>query len=253
MFSNAIVQKPSKSMINGLTDANLGLPDYQKALKQHDVYVSALIDCGLKVTVLDSDEKFPDSTFVEDSALLTPNCAIITYPGAPSRRGEIIGMKNVVQEFYSNIEEIVSPGTVEAGDIMMVGNHYYIGLSVRTNQNGAEQVIGFLNKYGMTGSVIKLEKVLHLKTGLAYLDNNNLVVCGEFLSDPELKKFNIIEISEDESYAANCIWINGKVLIPSGYPKAKESIINAGYSVVELDMSEFRKLDGGLSCLSLRF
>jgi dimethylargininase len=253
MFLNAIVKKPSKSMINGLTDANLGQPDYQKALQQHEAYVSALIDCGLKVKVLEADENFPDSTFVEDPALLTPHCAIITNPGASSRRGEIVTMKNAVSEFYSNIEEIVSPGTVEAGDIMMVGNHYYIGLSARTNQNGAEQVISILNKYGMTGSVIRLEKVLHLKTGLAYLENNNLVVCGEFLSDPELKKFNFVEITEDESYAANCIWINDKVLIPSGYPKAKQSIVNAGYSVIELDMSEFRKLDGGLSCLSLRF
>lgn len=253
MFSNAIVRKPSKSMINGLTDANLGLPDYLKALQQHEAYIQALIDCELKVTVLEADENFPDSTFVEDVALLTPHCAIITNPGAPSRRGEIIEMKKIVSEFYSNIEEIENPGTVEAGDIMMVGNHYYIGLSARTNKNGAEQIITILNKYGMTGSVIKLEKVLHLKTGLAYLENNNLVVCGEFLSDPELKKFNFIEIAEDESYAANCIWINDKVLIPSGYPKAKQSIIDAGYSVIDLDMSEFRKLDGGLSCLSLRF
>lgn len=110
---------------------------------------------------------------------------------------------------------------METGDIMMVGNHYYIGLSKRTNQNGAEQVILILNKYGMSGSVIKLEKVLHLKTDLAYLEKNNLVVCGEFLSNPEFDKFNFIEISEDESYAANCIWINDNVLIPSGYPKAK--------------------------------
>jgi len=175
MFSNAIVRKPSKSMINGLTDANLGVPDYQKALDQHESYVHALKECGLNVKELDADENFPDSTFVEDIALLTPRCAIITNPGAPSRRGEIIGMKKVVQEFYSNIEEIMASGRVEAGDIMMIGSHFYIGLSERTNQNGAEQVISILNKYGMTGSAVKLEKVLHLKTGLAYLENNNLV------------------------------------------------------------------------------
>ncbi|MCK5341886.1 MAG: N(G),N(G)-dimethylarginine dimethylaminohydrolase, partial [Candidatus Heimdallarchaeota archaeon] len=122
-----------------------------------------------------------------------------------------------------------------------------------TNQNGAEQVIGILNKYEMTGSVVKLEEVLHLKTGLAYLENNNLVVCGEFLSNPEFEKFNIIEISEDESYAANCVWINNKVLIPLGFPDTKQKIEAAGYSVIEVDVSEFRKLDGGLSCLSLRF
>ncbi len=253
MFSNAIVRKPGKSIINGLTDANLGIPDYQKAINQHKVYINALIDCGLKVKVLEADENFPDSTFVEDVALLTPFCAIITNPGAKSRKGEIVGIKKTIQEYYTKIEEIHSPGTVEAGDIMMVGTHYFIGISERTNLNGAQQVIQILKKYGMTGSVIKLKNMLHLKTGLAYLENNNLVACGEFLSEPAFEKFNIIEIPLEESYAANCIWINGKVLIPKGYPITYSKIKEAGYVTVELEMSEFRKLDGGLSCLSLRF
>ncbi len=253
MFSNAIVRKPGKSMIKGLSNANLGVPDYKKAVEQHESYVSALKFCGVEVEVLEADENFPDSTFVEDVALLTPHCAIITNPGALSRRDEIIGIKKTIQKYYTNIEHILLPGTVEAGDIMMVGTHFYIGLSERTNLNGAEQVINILNKYGMSGSVIKLEKVLHLKTGLAYLENNNLVVCGEFLSNPEFQKFNIIEIPDEESYAANCIWVNNNVLIPKGYPISKQRVSNAGYHVLEVDMSEFRKLDGGLSCLSLRF
>jgi dimethylargininase len=253
MFSNAIVRKPGQSMVKGLTEANLGIPDYRKAIRQHNAYVCALQDCGLTVRELAADEQFPDSTFVEDTALLTPHCAIITNPGALSRRGEIVDIKRVVEEFYTDIEEILLPGTVEAGDIMMVGSHYYIGLSARTNLNGAEQTIRILNKYGMSGSVIKLEKVLHLKTGVAYLENNNLVACGEFVSNPEFEKFNIIEIPESESYAANCIWINDTVLIPKGYPVARQKIKDAGYQIIDVDVSEFRKLDGGLSCLSLRF
>lgn len=253
MFSNAIVRKPSRSMIQGLTSANLGIPDYQNALRQHENYVAALKNCGVKVEVLDADENYPDSTFVEDVALLTPHCAIITNPGAPSRRGEITAMSKVLKSYYSSIEYIVTPGYVEAGDIMMVGNHYYIGLSARTNPEGAEQLISILNMYGMTGAIVKLKKVLHLKTGLAYLENNNMVVCGEFLSHSEFRKFNIIEISEEESYAANCVWANNKVIVPAGYPIAKRKLVDAGYSVIEVDVSEFRKLDGGLSCLSLRF
>ena len=253
MFSNAIVRKPGRSMIEGLTKANLGVPDYHKAVEQHDSYIHALKECGLEVREMEEDESFPDSTFVEDTALLTPHCAIITNPGAPSRKGEIIEIKSLVKEYYSKVEEILEPGTVEAGDIMTVSDHYYIGLSARTNLDGAEQLIRILKNYRMSGSVVKLEKVLHLKTGLAYLENNNLVVCGEFLSNPEFKKFNIIEIVKEESYAANCVWINDKVLIPKGYPITKQKIIDAGYSIIEVDMSEFRKLDGGLSCLSLRF
>lgn len=252
-FKNAIVRKPSKSMIRGLTSTNLGVPNYQLALRQHEAYIAALQSCGLKTIILDADENYPDSTFVEDVALLTSYCAIITNPGAPSRRGEITGIKQVLSEYYSEIEAIRAPGTLEAGDIMMVGSHYYIGLSARTNEEGAKQLIHILEKYGLIGSVVKLEKVLHLKTGLAYLENNNLVVCGEFLSRTEFQKFNRIEIPEEESYATNCIWVNGTVLIPTGFPIAKQKIKAAGYPIIEVDVSEFQKLDGGLSCLSLRF
>jgi len=253
MFTKAIVRKPGKSMINGLTEAEFGIPDHKKAIAQHDDYICALKEFGLVVRELEADENYPDSVFVEDTALLTPFCAIITNPGATSRRGEIIGIKPIIKEYYSNIEEVKLPGTVEAGDIMMVGTHYYIGISERTNVNGAEQVIKILRKYGMDGSLIKLNEVLHLKTGLAYLENNNLLACGEFITNPEFSKFNILEIPKKESYAANCVWINGNVLVPKGFPVSKQKILDAGYPVLEIDVSEFRKLDGGLSCLSLRF
>ena len=141
MFSHAIVRKPGRSLIKGLTKANFGIPDYYDAIDQHKAYVSALRECGLTVRELDAEERFPDSTFVEDTALLTPLCAIITNPGALARKGEELEMRKVIREYYFDVEEILSPGTVEAGDIMMVGDHYYIGLSERTNLDGAEQVI----------------------------------------------------------------------------------------------------------------
>ena len=136
---------------------------------------------------------------------------------------------------------------------MMVGSHYYIGLSDRTNIHGAKQLIGLLQKHGYTGSTIELKEVLHLKTGLSYLENNFLAICGEFTSDPAFEGFDQIEIPESESYAANCIWVNDNVIIPYGYPLAKNNISRAGYNILEVDVSEFKKLDGGLSCLSLRY
>ncbi|RLD61023.1 MAG: N(G),N(G)-dimethylarginine dimethylaminohydrolase [Bacteroidetes bacterium] len=253
MFTKAIVRRPCKNMTQGITSANLGTPDYDKAVKQHNEYIEALKKCGLDVTILEANEKYPDSVFVEDVALLTPHCAIITNPGAASRQGEIEEMRKVLSEFYENIEEIKSPGTIEAGDIMMVGSHFYIGLSARTNKEGANQIINILNKNGMTGSTVTLEKVLHLKTGMSYLENHNLVLSGEFLTKPEFQKFNILKVDDDESYSSNCIWVNGTVLVPKGYPKSKSTIEKAGYKTIEVDVSEFRKLDGGLSCLSLRF
>ena len=253
MFTKAIARKPCEAMVNGLTSAKIGKPDYRQALVQHADYIEALKECGLQVTVLAADENFPDSTFVEDVALLTPRCAILTNPGAPSRRLETHAMLETIRNFYPNVEMIEAPGTVEAGDIMMVGDHYYIGLSERTNQAGADQVIAILDNHGLQGSVVKLAEVLHLKTGLGYLENNNLLACGEFLSMPEFQQFNLIEIDPQEAYAANSVWINGTVLTPKGFPGTRASIASEGYKVREVDVSEFQKLDGGLSCLSLRF
>jgi dimethylargininase len=253
MFTKAIVRTPSKAMVNGLSSAELGLPDYQNALVQHADYIEALKECGLHVTVLPADENFPDSTFVEDVALMTPRCAILTNPGAPTRTLETRSMLSTIREFYENVEMIKEPGHVEAGDIMMVGKHFYIGLSQRTNRTGAEQMIAILEKYGMRGSMVDLVEVLHLKTGLGYLENNNLLACGEFLNKPEFQQYNLLQVDPEEAYAANSVWVNGTVLTPKGYPKTRALIESAGYRVRQVDVSEFRKLDGGLSCLSLRF
>ena len=253
LFTRAIVRVPCKEIVNGLTTSNLGKPDYKKALEQHTKYIELLKQCGLAVTILQPDSNYPDSVFVEDTAVITPHCAIITNPGAHSRRGEIVEIKEVLKKFFTNIEHIQSPGTLDGGDIIMVGDHCYIGLSKRTNLAGAQQIIKILNKYGITSSIVHLKKVLHLKSGVTYLENNNLVAAGEFIKKQDFQKFNIIEIDEDENYAANCVWINGVVLVPKDFPKAKKAIESAGYNTVEVDVSEFRKIDGGLSCLSLRF
>lgn len=253
MFTKAIVREPCRAMVNGLSSANLGTPDYRKALLQHEGYIEALEACGLQVTVLPAHDGFPDSTFVEDVALMTTRCAILTNPGAPSRTDEAGLMLSTIGEFYRNIEIIENPGTVEAGDIMMVGEHFYIGLSERTNQAGAQQVISILERYGFHGSLVTLNEVLHLKTGLGYLENNKLLACGEFLNKPEFQKYHLLEVDPDEAYAANSVWINGTVLTPAGFPKTRALIESAGYKIRAVDVSEFQKLDGGLSCLSLRF
>jgi len=255
MFKNVIVKKPAKSMVDGISNAELGKPDYEKAVKQHEKYIEALKTCGVKVKVLEAEEKYPDSCFVEDPALVTKKCAIITNLGADSRKGEEKAIYEALKEYFpeDKIEKIKAPGTIEGGDIMMVGDHFYIGLSARTNKEGADQMIEYLEKYGFTASTVELEEVLHLKTGLAYLENNNLLAAGEFVEKDVFQKYNIIEISEDESYAANCIWVNGKVIVPEGFENAEKKIRDLGYDVIVLDVSEFRKLDGGLSCLSLRF
>ena len=255
MFKNVIVRVPSKTISEGLTSADEGKPIYEKALVQHENYVSALTKTGVNVTVLGPEDDFPDSCFVEDVALCTSKCAIITRPGALSRRKEaaLPDMLEALQKFYDTIEYIEDPGTIEAGDIMMVGDHFYIGLSARTNEEGAKQMIAILEKHGLSGQMVEMKEMLHLKTGLAYLENNNLLVAGEFKTAPEFKDFNKIEVEISEDYGANCIWMNGYVIVPEGYPNVQQKIEALGYKVLVVDTSEYRKIDGGLSCLSLRF
>lgn len=256
MFKNVIVRKPAKSMIDGITSApELGKPDYELAVRQHDAYIEALKQCGVSVTELEALEEYPDSCFVEDVAVLTKKCAIITNPGAPSRNGEKEYIAEAIRKFYDEdqIAYIKSPGTLEGGDVMMVGDHFYVGRSARTNAEGIRQFVEILERFGLTGSEISLEKVLHLKTGVNYLENNTFLVSGEFTEKEEFKNAKRIIIPDDEAYAANCIWVNDKVIVPAGFPKVEQAVRDAGYEVIVTDTSEYRKLDGGLSCLSLRF
>lgn len=255
-FNNVIVRKPCKAVCDGITSApELGQPIYEKALAQHEKYIEALKKCGVEVTVLEADERYPDSCFVEDPALITRKCAIITNPGAASRNGEKDEIIGAVRKFFpeDKIEYIKDPGTLEGGDVMMVGDTFYVGLSARTNAEGIRQLGEILNKYGLECVQVPLEKVLHLKTGVNYLENNNMLVSGEFIDKPEFAKYNKIVIPEEEAYAANCIWVNGTVIVPEGYSAVLKAVQDAGYETLVVDTSEFRKIDGGLSCLSLRF
>ncbi len=252
-LSTAIVRRPCFNLIKGLSTSNLGKPDYDLALIQHDQYIDALKSNGLEVIILPADNNYPDSTFIEDVAILTPNCAIIANPAEPSRKGEIEEIPSILGKFYSNIEYIHSPGTLEGGDVLKIGFHYYVGISRRTNRSGARQLIKILEKYKVTSSLIEIGNILHLKSIMAYLDSNNLVVAENHAEHEELRKFNLVKINEAENYATNCILINGKVIMAAGFSQANKAICDLGYQTIELNLSEFRKIDGGASCLSLRF
>ena len=164
-------------------------------------------------------------------------------------------MLPTIEKFFSKdkIEFIQSPGTLEGGDVMMVGDHFYVGLSNRTNEEGIAQFIKILNKHGLTGSAVTMSEFLHLKTGVNYIENDTLLVSGEFVDKPEFRRFRKIVVPPEEAYGANCIWVNDRVLVPLGYPTVEREVRAAGYEVLLVDTSEYRKLDGGLSCLSLRF
>lgn len=253
MFTKAIVRRPCRNMVNGISSSKLGLPVYENALRQHDQYIKTLERCGLNVYVLQEDENFPDSVFVEDTAIVTKDFAVVTRPGTKSREGEATEMLKILKQSFKQIEFIEEPGSLDGGDIMKTENHFYIGLSGRTNPEGARQLSAIVSKYGYSASTINLSSVLHLKTGISYLEHNILLASGEFLIKSELKKFRILEVPVEEAYASNSLWINGTIIVPSGFPKVAAMIKETGFPILEADTSEFRKLDGGLSCLSLRY
>ena len=253
MFTSAMVRRPCKNMVNGITHANLGPPDYCLACRQHDRYIRALESCGLIVTVLDADDAFPDSTFIEDTCLVTDCCTVITRPGAASRRGETRAVARAMARFERPLARITAPATLDAGDVMQVGSHFYVGISARTNAAGVSRLEQILAPHGYTVSAIPLTTVLHLKTGVSYLENRRLLAWGEFVDRPEFASFTLLEVADPEAYAANSVWINGRVLVPAGFENTRALIESFGYDTLAVDVSEFRKLDGGLSCLSLRF
>ena len=256
MIRNAILRRPAANFAGGLTTGSLGKPDFAKATQQYQSYCNALERCGVALTILEADLAHPDSTFVEDTAVLTEKTAILARPGAKSREGEVSSMRGPLARFFSSFAQIKAPGTVDGGDICEAGKHFFIGLSQRTNAEGGKQLAEILAGEGYTSSFVDIrgmKSLLHLKSGIAYLGRSHLVVSEDLASRKEFAGRDLIPVNAAESYAANCICVNHHVLIPSGYPALKSDLEHLGYSVVPLEMSEFQKMDGGLSCLSLRF
>jgi dimethylargininase len=256
VFQRAIVRPPGDNFADGLTSFQGPRPNIEIALKQHQAYCAALESCGLHVLRLEPDLAHPDSTFVEDVAVLIPHAAVITRPGAESRVGEVNGIRKPLQKFFNTIHEIVAPGTLDGGDVCSAGKHFFIGVSQRTNEAGAHQLATILAQYDYTGSLVDIRAIpgaLHLKSALASLDDGQLVITDDLAGRAEFRGYQVIHVPGKESYAANCVYVNEYVLIPEGFPRLATTLRSSGFKLLLLDVSEFRKMDGGLSCLSLRF
>jgi dimethylargininase len=256
VFKHAIVRLPGTNFAQGLTTVQLGAPLFEKVLQQHARYCEALQECGLKVTTLEADLDHPDSTFVEDTAVVTARSAILARPGARSRQGEVAAIRPALQSFFPEMLEIEAPGMLDGGDICEADHRFFLGLSQRTNEEGARQLAAQLAGEGYASAVIDvrgMSSILHLKSGISYIGENTLVLMEE-MADLELfKGYELIRVAEQESYAANCVRVNERVLVAAGYPLLTAELTSRGFHPLEIEMSEFQKMDGGLSCLSLRF
>jgi len=229
--------------------------DLALARSQHRHYVEALRALGCTVRELPADDDLADSVFVEDTAVVVDELAVVTRPGAASRRGETASIAAVLAA-YRPLREILEPGTLDGGDVCEAGNHFLIGISARTNAEGAAQLARWLAGGGCTCDCIDIRStpgILHLKSGLSYIGDNRMVVIDSLADHPALARYESVRVEPGEEYAANCIRVNDRLLLPGGYPRLSARLAALGYTVVELEMSEFRKMDGGLSCLSLRF
>lgn len=254
-LTRALVRRPSPNFAEGLTRGDHGTPSYNLAKAQYERYCETLERCGLRLTRLSTDAHYPDGTFVEDTAILTGRGAIVTRPGAPSRRGEVESVREALVELAPSLGEIDQPGTVDGGDVCEINDRFLIGISARTNEEGARQLATMLRSHGYESTMVDVRGVpqlLHLKSGLSALDDGRLVVIEALAGRDELRGYPLVRVADRESYAANCVCVNGRVLMARGFPLLEAALVKLRYAVVTLEMSEFRKMDGGLSCLSLR-
>lgn len=257
MFKHAIVRTPGQSVIDGIDDyAQLGKPTYKVALQEHADYIQALTTIGVNVTTLPPLETMPDSCFVEDPAVVsTGKFAVITNPAKSSRNSERDKILPAINDIYDgdHIFYINAPATMEGGDVMQVDDTIYVGLSARTNQMGIDQFTKIAEPFGYTVIAVPVTQVLHLKTGVTYMGHNKLLVSGEFIDAPIFATFDQLKVPTEEAYAVNCIANGDTVLMPTGFPQVKALLADAGFKTIDTNMSEFEKIDGGLTCLSLRY
>ena len=256
-LSRAVVCPPASSFANGLTSSGaLGRPHLPEALYQHQQYCRALAECGLAITALHPDEAYPDGTFVEDTAVVAEQVAVLARPGAPSRAGEVSAVGAALRDLTSALEWIEPPGTLDGGDVCQVESRFLIGVSARTNEAGAAQLTRILSRHGYSAFTVDIRnhgKLLHLKSGIAYLGDNRFVVAPGFPQIDALEGYTRLEVDAEEAYAANCVRVNDEVFLAAGYPRLAARLEDLGYTVRLLNVSEFQKMDGGLSCLSIRF
>jgi len=253
-FTRAITRAPSSSSAHGLRAVDRGAPDLARMQSAHAAYVTHLRAAGLQVTELPALEEFPDSVFVEDTALCLPQGAILLRIGAPTRSGEVAAMASTLHSLYDSVLHIEGPGFIDGGDILCRGRDILVGLSARTDAAGVAELARKVAPWGhVVREVITPPGVLHFKTDCSLLDSNTILSTPRLAASGCFQDCRVILTGDAEEAAANAIRVNDWVLVAAGFPVTALKLREAGYSVQKIDNSECAKLDGGLSCLSLRF
>ena len=246
----AIVRTPGSSFVRALSaHPEKHLIDVKLARIQHARYVSALEAAGIRVIVLPPLEGCPDATFVEDTVVIFDDVAVACPMKKKSRQGESASIIEKIEK-YRSVEKLSKPVSLDGGDVLDTKEKLLVGLSTRTNQEAADALSKIAGKPAVSVPVLR---GLHLKTRLTSLGGNLLVVDSSSIDVAALDGFRFIETGEADNYAANCLAIGETVLMPAGFPKVAKNIRKEGLRTVELEMSEFEKAGGGLTCLSILF
>lgn len=252
-FNRAIVRTPSRSVVHGLRTADVGAPSYEGVLREHAAYVRAFEAFGVAVEALPPLEAFPDSVFVEDTALVFTGAAIVLNPGASARRGEAAAMEEALERNFERVLRL-EDGTADGGDVLTTPQTVFIGASTRTSVAGAAALIALLEQIGRQGVAVNTPLgVLHLKSDCALLDDETILCTQRLASAEPFPGFRLLLTPHGEERAANALRVGGSVLLSEGYPRTADMLAREGYQVAALSTREIAKLDAGLSCMSLRW
>lgn len=254
-FSHAITRKPSGSIVAGLRAVDTGTPDLGLMLAHHADYIAALRSTGATVVELDAAEAFSDSVFVEDTALCLPEGAVVMRPGAPTRLGEAALMEPHLRALYGQVLRIEGADSyIEGGDILVTETEVLVGRSARTNGAGVAELARLIAPWGhKLREVFTPPGVLHFKTDCSLLDAETILSTQRLDASGCFEGYRVIHVADGEEACANTIRFNDLVIMPAGFPRTRDLLVQAGYKVREIGNSECAKLDGGMSCLSLRF
>lgn len=253
-FTRAITRAPCAAITDGLRAQDIGAPDLEQMQKDHAHYIATLRETGVRIIELPALNDFPDSVFVEDTALCLPKGAVLMRPGAPSRMGEVSEMAQALRKEYDEVAEISGLGFIEGGDILTTAKEILVGRSDRTDTAGVAELRNIVEKWGYNLREVQTpEGVLHFKTDCSLLDAETILSTKRLDASGCFDGYRVLHTADGEEAAANSIRFNQFVLMPAGFPKTAELLIAEGYDVREINNSECAKLDGGMSCLSLRF
>jgi dimethylargininase len=252
-FNSAIVRIPGRSVVDGLRSKAGPSPEFDAVLSEHQSYVAALRSAGLHVTTLGPLEHFPDSVFIEDPALTFTQAAILLRPGAPTRLAEANELAPTLSSRFPEVLQITE-GHADGGDILVTPDRVIIGLSARTNAQGAAALQGLLHSIGFASKVVSVPPgTLHLKTDCSLVDEETILATPELAASGVLAGFRALVVPEEERAAANALRINDVLFLRDGCPRSRELLEKHGARVVLLPVSEIAKIDAGLSCMSLRW